>query len=44
MQVGSLYNHINSTSDLLFEIMETAMLDLLQMQRAQPRDRMWLSG
>ena len=33
IQVGSLYNHINSKGDLLFEIMETVMLDLLDDQR-----------
>ncbi len=34
IQVGSLYNHIESKADLLFEIMETVMLDLLEEQRA----------
>lgn len=33
IQVGSLYNHIASKGDLLFEIMETVMLDLLDDQR-----------
>ena len=33
IQVGSLYNHITSKGDLLFEIMETVMLDLLEDQR-----------
>jgi AcrR family transcriptional regulator len=33
IQVGSLYNHIESKGDLLFEIMETVMLDLLEDQR-----------
>jgi AcrR family transcriptional regulator len=33
IQVGSLYNHIASKGDLLFEIMETVMLDLLEDQR-----------
>ena len=33
IQVGSLYNHIASKGDLLFEIMETIMLDLLEEQR-----------
>jgi AcrR family transcriptional regulator len=33
IQVGSLYNHIASKEELLFEIMETAMLDLLEEQR-----------
>jgi AcrR family transcriptional regulator len=33
IQVGSLYNHITSTGDLLFDIMETVMLDLLEDQR-----------
>jgi TetR/AcrR family transcriptional regulator, cholesterol catabolism regulator len=33
IQVGSLYNHIDSKGDLLFEIMETVMLDLLEDQR-----------
>lgn len=33
IQVGSLYNHIGSKSDLLFEIMEGVMLDLLADQR-----------
>jgi AcrR family transcriptional regulator len=40
IQVGSLYNHMNSKGDLLFEIMETVMLDLLERQRdgARPPD------
>jgi TetR/AcrR family transcriptional regulator, cholesterol catabolism regulator len=29
IQVGSLYNHINSKGEVLFEIMESVMLDLL---------------
>lgn len=33
IQVGSLYNHITSKGDLLFEIMEAVMLDLLADQR-----------
>ncbi len=33
IQVGSLYNHIASKGDLLFETMETTMLDLLEDQR-----------
>ena len=33
IQVGSLYNHITSKGDLLFDIMETVMLDLLDDQR-----------
>lgn len=33
IQVGSLYNHISSKGDLLFDIMETIMLDLLEDQR-----------
>jgi AcrR family transcriptional regulator len=33
IQVGSLYNHISSKGELLFEIMETVMLDLLEDQR-----------
>ncbi len=33
IQVGSLYNHMASKGDLLFEIMETVMLDLLDDQR-----------
>ena len=33
IQVGSLYNHITSKGELLFEIMETVMLDLLEDQR-----------
>jgi AcrR family transcriptional regulator len=33
IQVGSLYNHITSKGDLLFDIMETVMLDLLEDQR-----------
>jgi len=33
IQVGSLYNHIASKGDLLFDIMETVMLDLLEDQR-----------
>jgi AcrR family transcriptional regulator len=33
IQVGSLYNHIDSKGDLLFEIMERVMLDLLDDQR-----------
>jgi len=33
IQVGSLYNHIASKGDLLFEIMENIMLDLLEEQR-----------
>src|SRR5258706_11854899 len=35
IQVGSLYNHITSKGELLFEIMETVMLDLLEDQRQQ---------
>src|SRR5467141_3968646 len=40
IQVGSLYNHITSKGDLLFDIMETVMLDLLEDQRqvAQEQD------
>jgi AcrR family transcriptional regulator len=40
IQVGSLYNHIDSKRNLLFEIMETVMLDLLAQQRkvAQTED------
>jgi AcrR family transcriptional regulator len=40
IQVGSLYNHIDSKRNLLFEIMETVMLDLLAEQRkvAQTED------
>lgn len=34
MQVGSLYNHIDSKGELLFEIMEKAMTDLLDEQRS----------
>jgi TetR/AcrR family transcriptional regulator, cholesterol catabolism regulator len=33
IQVGSLYNHISSKGDLLFSIMETVMLDLIEDQR-----------
>jgi AcrR family transcriptional regulator len=33
IQVGSLYNHIASKGDLLFEIMENIMLDLLEDER-----------
>jgi len=33
IQVGSLYNHMSSKGDLLFEIMEKVMLDLLEDQR-----------
>jgi AcrR family transcriptional regulator len=33
IQVGSLYNHITSKGDLLFDIMENVMLDLLEDQR-----------
>src|SRR5260370_39318957 len=33
IQVGSLYNHIASKGELLFAIMETVMLDLLEDQR-----------
>jgi len=33
IQVGSLYNHISSKGELLFDIMETVMLDLLEGQR-----------
>jgi AcrR family transcriptional regulator len=33
IQVGSLYNHIASKGELLFEIMESVMLDLLEDQR-----------
>jgi TetR/AcrR family transcriptional regulator, cholesterol catabolism regulator len=33
IQVGSLYNHIESKGDLLFDIMETVMRDLLEDQR-----------
>jgi AcrR family transcriptional regulator len=33
IQVGSLYNHITSKGDLLFDIMETVMLELLEDQR-----------
>lgn len=33
IQVGSLYNHIASKGELLFEIMESVMLDLLEEQR-----------
>ena len=33
IQVGSLYNHITSKRDLLFEIMQTIMQDLLEDQR-----------
>jgi len=33
IQVGSLYNHIASKGDLLFETMERTMLDLLEDQR-----------
>jgi AcrR family transcriptional regulator len=32
IQVGSLYNHIHSKGTLLFEIMETVMLDLIEDQ------------
>lgn len=40
IQVGSLYNHIKSKGDLLYDIMETIMLALLEDQRhvAQERD------
>ncbi len=34
MQVGSLYNHIDSKGELLFEIMEKVMTDLLDEQRS----------
>lgn len=34
IQVGSLYNHIGSKGELLFEIMEGVMLDLLEDQSA----------
>src|SRR6266705_1874457 len=37
IQVGSLYNHIASKGELLFEIMETVMLDLLEDQRKVAR-------
>jgi AcrR family transcriptional regulator len=37
IQVGSLYNHIASKGDLLFEIMETVMLDLLADQKQVAR-------
>lgn len=37
MQVGSLYNHIDSKGDLLFEIMKTVMTDLLDEQRSVAR-------
>lgn len=33
LQVGSLYNHITSKGELLFEIMEAVLLDLLADQR-----------
>jgi AcrR family transcriptional regulator len=33
IQVGSLYNHIESKGDLLYDIMETVMRDLLEDQR-----------
>lgn len=33
IQVGSLYNHISSKGELLFDVMETVMLDLLADQR-----------
>jgi AcrR family transcriptional regulator len=33
IQVGSLYNHIGSKGELLFEIMENVMVDLLADQR-----------
>jgi AcrR family transcriptional regulator len=33
IQVGSLYNHIHSKGELLFEIMESVMLDLLEDQQ-----------
>jgi TetR/AcrR family transcriptional regulator, cholesterol catabolism regulator len=33
IKVGSVYNHIASKGELLFEIMETIMLDLLEEQR-----------
>jgi len=36
LQVGSLYNHIKSKGDLLFEIMDAVLLDLLEEQRAVP--------
>jgi len=38
IQVGSLYNHISSKGDLLFEIMESVMLDLLSEQREVPQE------
>jgi AcrR family transcriptional regulator len=40
IQVGSLYNHITSKGELLFDIMETVMLALLEDQRqvAQEQD------
>lgn len=34
MRVGSLYNHIESKNELLFEIMEKVMTDLLDEQRS----------
>lgn len=37
IQVGSLYNHITSKGDLLFDIMETVMADLLEDQRQVAR-------
>jgi AcrR family transcriptional regulator len=33
IQVGSLYNHIASKGDLLYDIMESVLLDLLEVQR-----------
>lgn len=33
IQVGSLYNHITSKGELLYDIMETVMIDLLEDQR-----------
>jgi len=33
IQVGSLYNHMASKGELIFEIMETVMVDLLEDQR-----------
>jgi TetR/AcrR family transcriptional regulator, cholesterol catabolism regulator len=37
IQVGSLYNHIGSKGELLFEIMENVMVDLLADQREAAR-------
>jgi len=47
IQVGSLYNHIASKGDLLFEIMENVMVELLDDQRrvaktSDPVERMRL--